>query len=282
MGDKNKVIITCALTGAGTTKAQNPHVPVTPDEIATDVVAVAKAGAAVAHIHIRDDAGVNTMDPEIFVTVVNKIRKAIAQARVDVVLNLTTSGSKFSEDWRIGHLPLLKPEMCSYDPGTMNWANSYVFLNSPPFLEKLGKLVQELNIKPECEIFDAGMIGNVNYYVKKGVLKTPLHYQFVLGVPGGMPGNIDSLAYLLPKIPKDSTWSITGIGRKSVHMILAGLSAGCDGIRVGLEDNIQLSEGVLATNVQLVEQAIGIVTAAGKEIATAAEAREIIGLKKHG
>jgi uncharacterized protein (DUF849 family) len=163
----------------------------------------------------------------------------------------------------------------------MNWANSFVFLNTPAFLEKLGKIAQELEIRPECEIFDGGMIGNVNYYVKKGVLKTPLHYQFVLGVPGGMPGNIDSLAYLLPKIPEGSTWSITGIGRTSVPMILAGLAAGCDGVRVGLEDNINLSKGVPATNAQLVEQALGIVKAAGREIATAAEAREIIGLKKH-
>ncbi|MDR3333094.1 MAG: 3-keto-5-aminohexanoate cleavage protein [Synergistaceae bacterium] len=276
----DKLIITCALTGAGTTKSQTPHVPVTADEIAADVVAVAKAGAAVAHLHIRDEAGANTMDPEIFVKVVKTAREAVAKAGVDVIFNLTTSGSKFSEEWRVAHLPLLKPEMCSYDPGTMNWANSYVFLNPPAFLEKLGKISQELGIKPECEIFDGGMLGNVEYYVKKGVLKTPLHYQFVLGVPGGMPGNIDSLAYLLPKIPKDSTWSITGIGRSSIPMTLAGLSAGCDGVRVGLEDNIMLSKGVLGTNVQLVEQAIGMAKAAGREIATAAEAREIMGLKK--
>ncbi|GHS88715.1 3-keto-5-aminohexanoate cleavage protein [Synergistales bacterium] len=276
-----KLIITCALTGAGTTKAQNPNVPVTAAEIAADVVAVAKAGAAVAHIHVRDEAGVNTMDTNIFVGVVEAVREAVKKAGVDVVLNLTTSGSKFSDEWRIGHLPILKPEMCSYDPGTMNWANSFVFLNSPAFLEKLGHASQELEIKPECEIFDGGMIGNVDYYVKKGVLKNPLHYQFVLGVPGGMPGNIDSLAYLLPKIQPGSTWSITGIGRSSMPMMLAGLSAGCDGLRVGLEDNINLSKGVLATNVQLVEQAIGLAKAAGREIATAAEAREILGLKKH-
>jgi uncharacterized protein (DUF849 family) len=277
----DKLIITCAVNGAGTTRAQTPHVPITAGEIAADVVAAAKAGAAVAHIHIRDEAGANTMDPEIFVSVVDKVREAIARAGVDVVLNLTTSGSKFPDEWRTGHLPLLKPEMCSYDPGTMNWANSSVFLNTPAFLEKLGGITQELEIKPECEIFDGGMIGNVDYYVKKGVLKTPLHYQFVLGVPGGMPGSIDSLAYLLPKISKGSTWSITGIGRTSVPMILAGLAAGCNGVRIGLEDNVFLSKGVLGTNAQLVEQAVGIAKAAGREIATAAETREILGLKKH-
>jgi len=281
MSKSNKVIITCALTGAGTTKEQTPHVPVTAEEIAADVVAAAKAGAAIVHLHARDEAGGNTMDPDIFAKIVNVSREAVKKAGIDVVFNLTTSGSKFSEEWRVGHLPVLKPEMCSYDPGSMNWANTYVFLNPPTFLEKLGKVSQELEIKPECEIFDAGMIGNVNYYLKKGVLKAPLHYQFVLGVPGGMPGNIESLAYLLPKIQEGSTWSITGIGRTSLPMALAGLSAGCDGIRVGLEDNINLSKGVLATNAQLVEQVVTLAKAAGREIATAADAREILGLKKH-
>ena len=277
----DKLIITCALTGAGTTKAQTPHVPVTPEEIAADVVTVAKAGAAVAHIHVRDVEGANTMDPEVFVRVVEKAREAVAKAGVDIVFNLTTSGSKFSEEWRTGHLPLLKPEMCSYDPGSMNWANSYVFLNAPPFLEKLGQIAQEQEVKPECEIFDGGMIGNVNFYVKKGVLHTPVHYQFVLGVPGGMPGNIDSLAYLLPKIPEGSTWSITGIGRTSMPMLLAGLAEGCNGVRVGLEDNIFLSKGVIGSNAQMVEQAVTLARAAGREIAAAAEARAILGLKKH-
>ena len=281
MSLSNKLIVTCALTGVGTTKDHTPHVPLTPEEIAADVVAVAKAGAAIAHIHVRDEAGVNTMNTEIFVKVVNMAREAVAKAGVDVVFNLTTSGSKFSEEMRTAHLPLLKPEMCSYDPGSTNWANSYVFLNPPSLLEKIGKMSQELEIKPECEIFDGGMIGNVNYYLKKGVLKAPLHYQFVLGVPGGMPGNIDSLAYLLPKIHEGSTWSITGIGRTSLPMMLAGLAEGCNGIRVGLEDNIFLSKGVPATNVQLVEQVVTLAKAAGREIATAAEAREILGLKRH-
>jgi uncharacterized protein (DUF849 family) len=180
----------------------------------------------------------------------------------------------------MGHLSVLKPEMCSYDPGTMNWANSFVFLNTPAFLEKLGKCAQELDIKPELEIFDGGMIGNVNYYINKGVLTTPCHVQFVLGVPGGMPGNADSVAYLLPKIPKDSTWSITGIGKSHIPCMLLGLAEGCDGLRVGLEDNIMYEKGVLATNAGLVERAVRFGELAGREIANAAEAREILGLKK--
>lgn len=276
-----KLIITAALCGAGTTKAQTTHVPITPDEIAADVVACAKAGAAIAHLHVRDDEGKNSMATDRFIEVVCKVRKAVADAGLDIVLNLTTSGSAWSEDVRMAHLPILKPEMCSYDPGSMNWANSYVFLNSPAFLEKLGVRCQELQIKPEIEIFDAGMIGNVEYYLKKGILKAPLHCQFVLDVPGGMPGNLESLAYLLPKLPAGSTWSVTGIGKSHLPMMLAGLAAGCDGLRVGLEDNIFMEKGVLATNAQLVARAIELGKMAGREIATAEEARQILGLIKH-
>jgi uncharacterized protein (DUF849 family) len=276
-----KLIITAAVCGAGTTKTQTPHVPITPDEIAADVVACAKAGAAIAHLHVRDANGKNSMATELFVEVVGKVRKAVNTAGLDIVLNLTTSGSAWSEDLRVAHLPALLPEMCSYDPGSMNWANSYVFLNTPVFLERLGAVCQENQVKPEIEIFDAGMIGNVEYYLKKGVLKAPCHYQFVLDVPGGMPGNLESVAYLLPKLPAGSTWSITGIGKSHVPMMLAGLAAGCDGLRVGLEDNIFMEKGVYATNAQLVARAVEYGKMVGRQIATAEEARQILGLIKH-
>jgi 3-keto-5-aminohexanoate cleavage enzyme len=276
----SKLIITCALCGVGTTKDQNPHVPITPDEIAEDGLNCVKAGASILHIHVRDEKGVNAMDKDIFVEVVGKIRKKVAAAGLDVVINVTTSGSKFTYEQRMSHLALVKPEMCSYDPGTMNWANSYVFLNEPKFLEELGTLTQELDIKPEIEIFDAGMIGNTNHYLKKGFLKAPLHCQLVLGVPGGMPGNADSVAYLLPKLPAGSTWSITGIGKDHVPCMLIGLAEGCNGLRVGLEDNIFFEKGVLATNPQLVARAVEFGKLAGREIANAAEAREILGLTK--
>jgi len=276
----NKLIITCAVCGVGTTKDQTPYVPITPDEIAKDSVEVVKAGASIIHIHVRDEAGVNTMDTDRFVEVVGKVKAALDAEGLDAVLNLTTSGSKFSYEQRMGHLSVVRPEMCSYDPGTMNWANSYVFLNEPKFLEELGARTQEFGVKPELEIFDAGMVGNVNYYISKGFLKKPCHIQFVLGVAGGMPGNAESLAYLLPKIPEGSTWSITGIGKSHLPCVLLGLAEGADGLRVGLEDNIFFSKGVLATNAQLVDRAAKLAILAGREIANADEAREILGIEK--
>ncbi len=276
----SKLIISACLLGAGTMRSATPYVPITPDEIAEDVVRCAKAGAAIVHIHARDDEGKNTMATDRFVEIYDKSTAACRKAGVDVVFNLTSSGSKFPIEMRLAHLKLLKPEMCSYDPGSINWANSYVFLNEPKFLEELGKTCIEENIKPELEIFDGGMMGNVAYYVKKGFLKTPCHYQFMLGVSGGMPGNIDSLAYFLPKLPEGSTWSISGIGHTHMACMLAGLSAGCNGLRVGLEDNIYLSKGVLATNEQLVARACELGKLAGREIATAEDAREILGITR--
>ncbi len=276
-----KVIITAALCGSGTTKAQTPHVPITPDEIAEDAIACAKAGAAVVHLHVRDDEGKNTMETARWIEVVTKVRQKMVEEKVDLVLNLTSSGSKFPEEMRLAHLPILKPEMCSYDALSMNWANSFIFSNTPSYLEKLGLQTQEVGVKPECEIFNGGDMGNVAYYVKKGILKAPVHYQFVLGVTGGMPAHVDSLSYMLPRMLPGSTWSITGIGKDHMPGMLLGLAMGCDGLRVGLEDNIYMDKGVLATNVSLVERAVKLAQDAGREIATPAEAREILGLVKH-
>lgn len=280
MAKSNKLILSAALTGAGTSKEACPYVPLTAEEIAADVVACAKAGAAVAHIHVRDDAGRGTMDTQKFVDAFEAAKKACIAEGVDIIINLTTSGGPADHDTRLAHLKRLRPEMCSYDAGTMNWGNAMIFENHPKFLEELGTLTQELDIKPEIELFDASMLGNALYYLKKGYLKAPCHFQLVLGVPGGLDGTIDSVNFILPKLPEGSTWSITGIGKTHMPMLLAGLAAGADGLRVGLEDNIMLSKGVLATNAQLVERAAEIAKLAGREIATAAEAREILGITR--
>ena len=276
-----KLIITAALLGAGTTRAQASTVPLTPDEIAQQVVAAAKAGAAIVHLHARDDEGKNTMETQRFVEIYEKSTQACREAGVDVIFNLTSSGGKFPYEMRLAHLKLLEPEMCSYDPGSMNWGDSYVFLNEPAFLRQLSQVVMEHNIKPELEIFDGGMLYTCLDYIRKGLLKPPCHFQFVLGVSGGLPGTVDSLAFLLDKLPDGATWSATGIGKAHMPVMLASLAAGCTGLRVGLEDNVLMSRGVPATNVSLVERAAALGRLAGREIATAAEAREILGITRN-
>lgn len=276
-----KLFITCALTGAQTNKSLSPYHPTMPDEIAADAVAVAKAGASVVHIHVRDNEGNPTMDTDRWVEVVTMVREALRRENLDLILNLTSSGTKFPEDLRVGHLPVCLPEITSFDAGSMNWSNSYVFMNRPEFLERLGNVTKGLEIKPELEVFDAGMLGNVNYYLENGFIKAPLHYQLMLGVKGGMEATLENVNYLVSKLQPGSTWSIAGIGKNHMPMLLAGLAAGCDGLRVGLEDNVFLEKGVYATNAQLVERAVKIAQLAGREIATPAETRQIMGLKQH-
>ena len=276
----DKLIITAALLGAGTTRAQAATVPLTPDEIAQQVVEAAKAGAAIVHLHARDNEGKNTMETKRFVEIYRKSTEACREAGVDVIFNLTSSGGKFPYEMRLAHLKLLEPEMCSYDPGSLNWGDSYVFLNEPAFLRQLSQVVLEHNIKPELEIFDGGMLFTCLDYIKKGLLKAPCHFQFVLGVSGGLPGNVDTLAFLLNKLPEGATWSATGIGRAHMPVMLAALAEGCTGLRVGLEDNVLMKRGVPATNVSLVERAVALGKLAGREIATAAEAREILGITR--
>lgn len=274
------LIITAALTGAGSGKKQAPAVPVTPEEIAEDVVAVAKAGAAIAHIHVRGEDGFGTMDTDTFEEVVNAVRDALEREKLDIIINLTTSGGEAISEVRMEHLKRLRPEMCSFDAGTMNWANAFIFENHPVFLAQLGALTQELNVKPEIEIFDGSMIGNAQYYIKKGLLKQPCHFQFVLGVPGGLDASLRSLNFLYEMIPEGSTWSVTGIGKGHLPMLLGGLALGADGVRVGLEDNVYYAPGEFATNAQLVERAVRLAKEAGREIATAAQAREILNIRK--
>lgn len=275
-----RLIISVALTGGGTPKSANSAVPVTAEEIAADVVACAKAGAAIAHIHLRDEKQRGTMDVNTFTEVVIAVRKAIAKAGVDIVLNLTTSGGPAADEERLLHLEALKPEMCSYDVGTFNWGNAFIFENTPHLLDILGECVVRNEIKPEMEIFDGGMIGNAKHYIKKGYIKGRPHFQFVLGVEGGLDGTVENLVFLKNQLPENATWSCTGIGKCHVPMLLASLAMGVDGVRVGLEDNIFYNKGELATNAMLVERAARIAKDCGRTIATAEDAREILGLRR--
>lgn len=271
----NKVILTVATTGAWPSKKDTPHIPLQPKEIADDVYACWQAGASIAHIHVRDDDDKSSMDFDKFTETVELIRATDC----DIVLNLTTSGQLGLEDEdRMKHIIALKPELASYDCGSMNWAHSTVFENSPRFLEKLGMAMQENNIKPEIEIFDAGMVYNALYYLKKGVLKAPLHFQFVLGAPGGMTATVENLMFLKTLIPADSTWGALGIGRGHLPIMYTTLALGGH-VRVGMEDNIYYSKGVLAkSNVEFIERTKRIAVEIDKEIATPDEARAILGL----
>ncbi len=279
----DKIFITAALTGTSISREAAPTVPIFPEEIAEQVVDVAKAGAAVVHIHVRDEKGWPTIDVDQFTKTFEAIQKATKAAGVDIIVNLTTSGSVKLEknETRLAHVKKLRPEMCSFDSGTFNWNYGGVFVNAPDFLEDLSKCVIENNVKPEFEIFDNGMLGNALYCIKKFNIPTPCHFQFVLGVGGAAAATTRNLVFLQEMLPAGSTWSITGIGISHIPMMLAGLSLGCTGLRVGLEDNVYMSKGVKATNVKLVERAAELIRLTGHEVATPEETREILGIKRH-
>ena len=277
---KNKVIITAALTGAVTKKELNEAIPLTPHDIAEDAYACWKAGASVVHLHMRDEDGNGTMDRERFAETIKFLR---AHEDCDVVICATSSGTttyKANEDARMEHFKTIPEiELGSYDAGSMNFGGAFLFDNNPQFLDKLGKTYLDYNVKPEIEIFDMGMLSNVEYHLKQGTLAGPQYYQLVLGVTGGMKATVENLVYLYNHLPAGSVWSAFGIGTGHMPIMYATLALGGN-IRVGLEDNVYYSKGVKATNVMLVERAVRAVEVFGKEVATSSEAREILGLKQ--
>ena len=277
-----KTIITVATTGAWPKKKDNPNVPMTPAEIAEDVYDCWQAGAAVAHLHMRDDEGNGTMDKAKFAETVRLLRTNHPDC--DIVINMTTSGAlTASDEERWAHIIELKPEMASYDCGSMNWLNTSLFLNPPQFLEKLAGIMYENNIKPEIECFDPGMIANAAYYLKKGVLKAPLHFQMCMGCANGIPGSMKNLLFMketMEQLCPGSTWSCFGVGHAAMETLYAAVPLGGH-IRVGMEDNVMYAKGQLAkSNRQLVERAARVIREYGNEVATPDEAREILSLKK--
>jgi 3-keto-5-aminohexanoate cleavage enzyme len=268
-----KVIVSAALTGAVTPKSANPNIPLTPDEIAEDAVRCWKAGAAVVHLHMRDDEARGTMDKDRFVKTAKLIRE-----RCDVVVNCTTSGdNRASDDERMAHLEPVRPDIASFDSGSFNWMPAGVFMNSPQFLEKLAGKMKDLGVKPEIEIFDSGMIGVAGYYIAKGLIPGIPHYQLCLGVLGGADATVESLLYLRKMLPEGATWSAFGVGKAHLPILYATIALGGH-VRVGLEDNIFFDKGVLTTNEALVQRAVRVIKEANKEPATPAEARAILGL----
>ena len=275
---KNKRVITACLCGSWPTKKDNPAVPYTPEEIAKDAYECWKAGAAIVHIHVREPDGTPSIRPELYRETVERIR---AYKDCDVCINITSSGKDGGTDEeRIDPIRELLPELASFDAGSLNWQHFTIFQNHPRFLEKLGTALQEVNVKPDIEIFDAGMVYNAIHYLKTGVLKAPCHFQFVLGAAGGMTNTIENLVYLKSLLPEGSTWAGAGIGSGHMPIMMATIALGGH-LRVGLEDNVYYHKGVLAeSNAQLVARAKRLLEEAGLEAATPDEARKIYGLTR--
>jgi len=267
-----KLIITAALTGNVPTRERTPHVPLTPEEIAADVTRCADAGACLFHVHARDNQGRPTLDPTVFKATVGRI-KACAP---DVIIQLST-GARAGRDWQARANPVrLLPEMASFTTGSNNLPG-IVYENAPDFLLYLAGVFRETGVKPEIEVFETGMINNALHLVKKGLLTAPLHFDFVLGAPGAMPGTVRNLVFLVESLPAGATWTVAGIGQAELPLATAAIAMGGH-VRVGIEDNLYLPDGTLATNAQLVDKVAAIARLMGRGIASPEEARRILSL----
>jgi 3-keto-5-aminohexanoate cleavage enzyme len=272
----SKIIITAALTGSRIMRDKAPYIPITAEEISQSAIEAWKAGAAIVHIHVRDpETGLGTQDLDQYKRVVEPLRE-----KTDLVLCLTTSGipgRNLPIDERLAPLQL-RPELASFDAGSIN-LGSGVFANPPDFLQEAANRMRELGVKPELEVFDLGMIMTCLHLRRDGFLQDPMHFQFVLGTPWGAPATAKAYLHFLDHLPDNATWSTIGIGRGSLPMTTLSMITGGH-IRVGMEDNLYLKRGVLATsNAELVSQVRGIVEAYGHQAATPEDAREMLHLK---
>jgi len=291
--------ITCAVTGSGDSAGISDKVPVTPEQIAASALEAAQAGAAVVHIHVRNpETGKGARDPELYATVVEIIRAS----DIDVVINLTTgmggdlvlggpdaplppsTGTDMaSVTDRLIHVAQLRPEICTLDCGTMNFAagGAYIMVNTPDMVRAMAKGIQELGVKPEVEIFDTGDLVLLNELVAEGLIDDPAMVQLCMGIPYGAPNDALTLQSMVHNLPTGSVFSAFSIGRFQLpYAALAPLMGG--NVRVGLEDNLYLSKGVLASNGQLVSRAATVLESMNIRIKTAAEVRDTLGLVKHG
>jgi len=268
----NKLIVTVAPTGNVPTKEMNPHLPVTPDEIAETAVRCREAGASVIHLHARDAAGKPTLDPEIFARIYR-----LVTGRTDLVVQISTGGrASMDLEARAAAVRRLCPEMASLTTGSMNFPDR-VYANSFSVIEYLAATMKEAGTKPEMEIFEPGMIANALMLADKGLATPPLHFDFVLGSRGSLPATPKNLVFLSEAIPSGSTWTVAGIGRRQLPMAALAIAMGGH-VRVGLEDNIYYRKGELATNEKLVARVTRIAAELDRPVATPDEAREILGL----
>lgn len=284
---RRKYILTCALTGNITTPEQTPHLPITPEQIANAAIEAAKAGAAVAHIHVRDPAtGKPSMDLNLYREVVDRIRSS----NTDVVINLTTGpGGRFSPDRenprvaganttllppdkRVEHIVALKPEIATLDLNTM-WSGTAVVINAPWSVTRMAELIYSVGTIPELEVFDSGDIALARHLIAEGVLKGPCLFQVCMGIRFGFDWDPQTLNYAKSIIPAGHPWAAFAIGRMEFPMLAQAWLLGGH-VRVGLEDNIYLNKGELAvSNTVLVERAVRILREFGAEPMNAAEAR---------
>nr|WP_290646873.1 3-keto-5-aminohexanoate cleavage protein [Kosmotoga sp.] len=268
-----KLIITAAITGAEVTREQQPNLPITPDEIAEEAFRCFLAGASIVHIHARKSDGTPTQDMEVYREIKEKIER-----KCNIIVQPSTGGAVWhSIEERIQPL-YINPEMATLSTGTCNFGND-IFANPQEYMEKFAMEMKNRGIKPEIEVFERGMIENALRLVKKGLISPPLHFDFVMGVPGAIPATINDLVYLVNCIPDGSTWSVAGIGRHELPLALHAIAMGGH-VRVGFEDNIYYRKGELAkSSAQLVERVAKISREFGREIATPDEARSILKIR---
>jgi len=291
-----EVFITCAVTGSGATQDRSPHVPRSPAQIAESAIAAARAGAAIVHCHVRDpDTGKPSRRLDLYREVTDRIRAA----DVDVVLNLTAgmggdiifggpdapmppvAGTDMvGAAERVAHIADCLPEICTLDCGTMNFAEAdYVMTNTPGMLTAMGRMMTELGVKPEIEAFDTGHLWYAKELVRLGVLDSPALVQLCMGVPWGAPDDLNTFMAMVNNVPDDWTFSAFALGRNQMAYVAAAVLAGGN-VRVGLEDNLWLGKGELATNAQLVGRAVTIIEAMGARVIGPAEVRTRLGLTK--
>ena len=291
--------ITCAVTGSGETTAKSDKVPVTPQQIAESAIEAAKAGAAVVHIHVRDPkTGRGSRDTELYAEVVDRIRSS----DTDVVINLTAGmggdlvlgGDEnvfpLNEDGtdmagateRLDHVTRLRPEICTLDCGTMNFASGgdYIMTNTPSVLRKMARLVQQLGVRPELEVFDTGHLVMVKDLIKEGLLDDPVMIQLCMGIAYGAPDDPNTFMALVNQLPNDCVFSAFSISRMQLPFVAQSVLAGGN-VRVGLEDNLYLDRGQLATNGQLVERARKILENMNVSVLGPADVRAKLKLTKH-
>ena len=292
-----EVFITCAVTGSGGTQDRSPHVPRSPRQIADSAIDAAKAGAAIVHCHVRDP---ETGAPSRRLDLYREVTERIRDAEVDVVLNLTAGmggdmvfgpteaplpvnpdgTDMVGARERVAHIRECLPEICTLDCGTMNFAEAdYVMTNTPGMLRAMGGMMTELGVKPEIEAFDTGHLWFAKELVREGTLMAPALVQLCMGVPWGAPNDLNTLMAMVNNVPDDWTWSAFSLGRDQMPYVAAAVLAGGN-VRVGLEDNLFLERGILATNAQLVERAASLIENMGATVIGPDAVRERLSLTK--